>query len=81
MWPPPRPVDPDAAWPEPIIERLVTTLSAAGDRVVLLAPEHPAPDLPGPLYGTAARVVVPPGTLAAAAETVEAHDRRPHLAT
>lgn len=80
VWPPRRPVDPDAVWPEPTIERLVTTLTSAGDRVVLLAPD-PAGQLPGPVYGTAARVVVPPGTLAAAAETVEAHHRRLHLAT
>lgn len=80
VWAPPRPVDPDAAWPEPILERLITTLSAPGDRIALLAPDDTAAELPGPIYGTAARVVVPPGTLAAAAETIEAHDRRPCVA-
>lgn len=80
VWPPLRPVDPDAVWPEPILERLITTLSAPGDRIALLASDDSPAELPGPIYGTAARVVVPPGTLAAAAETIEAHDRRPYLA-
>lgn len=80
VWPPPRPVDPDAAWPEPILERLITTLTAPGDRIALLAPDYSAAELPDPIYGTAARAVVPTGTLAAAAETIEAHDRLPYLA-
>jgi len=80
VWPPPRPVDPDAAWPEPIVERLITTLTARGDRIALLAPDYSPAELPGSIYGTAARAVVPPGTFDAAAETIEAHDRRPYFA-
>lgn len=81
VWGPARPVDPDAVWPEPIIERLVATLSAVGDRVALLAPDDTGSGPQGPVYGTTARVVVPPGTLAAAAETVEAQGRRVHVVT
>lgn len=79
VWPPETPVDPDAAWPEPILDRIVTTLSAPGQAVALLT-DQPATDPPGPGYGTAARAIVPPGTLAAARERIEAHDRRSRIA-
>lgn len=79
VWAPESPVDPDAAWPEPILERIVTTLSAPGHAVALLTDRPASEDPPGPAYGTAAAAVVPPGTLAAARELVEAHGRRARI--
>lgn len=80
VWPPEKPVDPEAAWPEPILERIVTTLSAPGQAVALLTDQPTADDPPGHAYGTAARAIVPPGTLAAARELIEAHDRFSRIA-
>lgn len=80
VWAPDSPVDPDAAWPEPILARIVTTLSAPGQAVALLTDRPASEDPPGPAYGTAAAAVVPPGTLAAARELIEAHDRRARIA-
>lgn len=80
VWAPDSPVDPDAAWPEPILTRIVTTLSAPGQAVTLLTDRPASEDPPGLAYGTAAAAVVPPGTLAAARELIEAHDRRARIA-
>lgn len=80
VWAPSRPVDPDALWPEPVLEHIVTTLSDRGQAVALLTDRPTSEDPPGPAYGTTARVLMPPGTLAAARELVEAHDRHARIA-
>lgn len=80
VWAPDSLVDPDAAWPEPILARIVTTLSTPGQTVTLLTDRPASEDPPGPAYGTAAAAVVPPGTLAAARELIEAHDRHARIA-
>jgi hypothetical protein len=62
----PDPIDPEAAWPAPIIEAITTSFSATGDRVVLV---------PWPAQAVDARRVADDGELSGARDAVHALDR------